>query len=81
MNDGEIFKVICIYFKDSGAFYTEGTYLLTKEKKRRNNLIYPRDIGKWLRENKALPGLMGGTWDGCFICEVEGHYAELIFPI
>jgi len=64
------------YFKDSGKWYTDGECEITEEEKKEH--IYPKELGKFLRQEKRLPGLLGGTWGGCFTIEVG--YVELVFP-
>lgn len=76
-------RVECVYFKDSGKFYTSATCYVKNEIIKKE--IYPKAVGRFLRNSRGLPGLQGGVWDGAFTCRIaeteepcNSGYMELV---
>lgn len=67
-------KVRFTYYKRTGKHYSSG--VAWYETDDFPGCIYPREFGYRALQLKALPGLLGGTWDGPFTVECKG-YPEL----
>lgn len=77
-------EVRCIYFKDSGKYYSEGKSTFPADMF--GGCVYPKDYGERLRKDDKLPGLEDGEWDGPFIVSIrspgeERDYPELALPV
>jgi len=69
-------QIKCVYYKDSGKFYTEGE--ADFDESIFQGCLYPKEVGIRLNELKLLPGLQSGTWDQPFTCYPLDLYPELI---
>lgn len=73
--------ITCVYFKDSGKYYTDGCEMYELDDPMFKGCVYPRQYGKALNKAKKLPGLSSGTWRQCFTVTVNNNYPELVMPL
>lgn len=73
-----IIAALCIYYRETGKYYSSGCCLINTEHPDFIGCIHPREFGQRLRELNKLPGLSTGTWASFFT--VQTDYTELVTP-
>lgn len=72
------YEVKLSYFKESGKYYSFGTYFSYKER-----MFQIFEEVKEMKKNKTLPGLVSGLWVDTILVDSDTHpngYPGLIMP-